>query len=116
MRQKATYRASGGPHADGTHLAAPSIMLLECPEAEHFVAHLAPLGVLAVRQSNVPQSLIVFVRDGLEAADLDTIRVLARTKWPGQRIVIAPRVAIRETGDLPVSGIGNDADDVPRTG
>jgi hypothetical protein len=93
-------------------------MLKECPGAAHFVTSLASVGVLDVRMSEAPATVLVFVRDGIDEVDLDTIRVLARAQWPEQRIVIAPRVAVRETGDFARIAVGDDdeQDDVPKTG
>jgi hypothetical protein len=83
-------------------------MLKMCPDAEQFVARTAALGVEDVRESDAPPCVFVIVAGEVSDTERDTIRLLARAHWPDQRIVIAPRVAVRETGTFLKPSLGED--------
>ena len=99
---------SGAGH--GSRFGSPIDMLKRCPDAELFLARTVSLGVVDARISDNPRCVFVFVSNDLGDTERDTVRLLARLQWPGQRIVLAPRVAIRETGNFPKIALDPDDD------
>ncbi|MFO0619383.1 MAG: hypothetical protein U0414_42735 [Polyangiaceae bacterium] len=85
-------------------------MLKRCPNAEKFLARTVSLGVVDARESDAPPCVFVFVTGQSTPSQRDAICVLARAQWPGRKIILAPRVAIRETGDFPAISLQDDDD------
>jgi hypothetical protein len=76
-------------------------MLTRHPDAELFLTRTVSLGVEDVGLSDAPRCVVVRVVPDLSDSERDAICLLAHSHWPEERIVIAPRVATRQTGTFP---------------